>query len=518
MTDGGARQPGASSELSILFDRDLRSWPRLESGDFIVDLHLDEIAAWILAGRDVNQLRDYLFAPCPDVRAIKYRQAVFQDLEAPAVAGAVRNFGEAMSLVRMRLARAAKSRFDHERERWLLEAADLYAATVETLANALAVAELRSDGLSAIVDHLMQCLASDRFVRLRSDAGATKEALDAVVYRVRVSKGKVTVSGFRDEPDYGAEILATFERFRVSDVKPPVFEAPPAGGLDHVEGAILAGVAQVHPAAFAALARFAADHANFLDPTIGRFDREVQLFLAFRERIESLAPRGLAFCYPEVSDGPGETLALATYDLALAAKPGERTIMPNDLRLRAEERLLVVTGPNQGGKTTFARAIGQLHHLARIGFPVPGTVARVGLVDAIHTHFERSEDLRALAGKLESDLARIHEILTRATRRGLLLMNESFSSTTVDDALFLNELVLHEAGARGMLAVVVTFLDELATLTPTTVSMVGAVDPMDPAHRTFRFERRPADGLAYAIAIARKHDLTYERVKERIPE
>ncbi len=508
---------------SILFDTPdaIASDDSVGVPEFFADLHLDDIVGSITAGREAYGLAPVFYEPLLDVDAIIYRHDVFRDLEDDALLQAVRAFGQEMQTVQRRLAHAAKTTYLFDQERWLVGAAERFSAAVGELHTGLRSARPRSVGMRGFRDYLAAYAASDAYTTLVADTDRIRSLISGVSYRLRIHSPRVTVTRFapEPEPDYSAEVLATFDRFRQGARKTYDWQFDQGSVMNHVEAAILDRVARLYPDAFAALHAYATQHRDFLDPTIARFEREVQFYLAYRDHIDRVRRgTGRRFCYPQLTPGSHAVEARGVFDLALAGSlvREKGAVVPNDLDLSGAERIVVVSGPNQGGKTTFGRAIGQLHHLARIGVPVPGERVRLPLVDQIFTHFERQEQVEDLASKLEDDLRRIHTILERATSASLLIMNESFSSTTVGDQLYIGRRVLGQIVDCGLLCVVVTFLDELTALGPAIVSMVSTVDPDDDTRRTFQIVRRPADGLAYALAIAQKHRLTYPSLKSRL--
>jgi len=487
--------------------------------DFFTDLNLDQIVDTIAAGRDEYDLKPYFHAPRATIEAIRYRQAVFRDLEASSLFDQVQSFAEAMRQVRSFLARAEKSYYKYQKHALFLSAIEIYCSGVSRLIGDLSSAVPESLGFRGLSDYLMRYSESDDFRILAAEAARLRLDLQSVRYSLHINGKRITVRQSCDEPDLSAAVLRTFEKFRQGNSKGYPFRISNWPEMNHVEAAILDRVARLYPEVFSRLDKFAEHHSGFLDPVIAVFDREVQFYLAYIEFKRRIERAGLPFCYPEVATSK-DIHGSDTFDLALADKLVEthRPVVTNSFFLKDQERIFVVSGPNQGGKTTFARTFGQLHYLGCLGCPVPGTSAKLLHFDQMFTHFERQEDLRNLSSKLEDELRRIRGILDQATGNSILIMNESFLSTTLDDALFLSKQIMERILVLELLCVTVTFLDEVATLSDATVSMVSTIDPKDPALRTFKLIRKPANGLAYAAAIAQKFRLTHDAVAGRISE
>ena len=505
---------------SILFERpeDRVTKDTPEAPVFFVDLNLDQIVEAITASRAEYNLKPFFYRSLGDIDAIHYRHEIMQDLENVLLYEHIRSFTQKLRAMREDLVQADKRYYRYQKESWFLDAVEVYCDAINCLAHDLTAADLKSRGFIAFRQYLVNYAASEPFTLLLAETQKLKADLSTVKYCLIIKDNGFKLRKYESESDYSAQVEETFHKFKQGAVKDYSVKFSDWPDMNHVEAKALDFVAQLYPEIFATLANYCVKNANYLDETIAGFDREIQFYAAYLDHIAILKRAGLKFCYPKISNHRKEVCDYEGFDLALAYKliGQQSSVVCNDFYLKDKERIFVVSGPNQGGKTTFARAFGQLHYLACLGCPVPGREAQLFLFDRLFTHFEKEENIKTLRGKLEDDLIRIHDILNHATANSVVIMNESFTSTTLKDARFLGQEVLQAIMQLDSLCVCVTYVDELASLNEQTVSMVSTVVPDNPASRTYKIIRRPADGLAYAISIAEKYRLTCERLKGRI--
>lgn len=492
--------------------------------DCFKDLNLDQIIHPILASRKDYHLDNFFFTPLGDADTILYRQKVMRDLEDDDIRECFAIFSKSVFELNKYMEQIQKilTSEDNYNKNYLtkgrmLNFADRYCNAISELLTHLSDKNIRSTGLQSLIGYLEHYQKSEEYSAFQIYVKRLRNELSSAKYCMLIKNGTIRVRKYEDQTDLSIDIQELFARFQqgnVQDYRHKLTEEPRA---EHVEAAVLNLVATWYPNVFSDLNVFCNKYLYFIDSTIAQFACEIQFYLSWLDYIQPLQKKGLPFCYPQVTTDSEHLYDSDFFDLALASSLGSgQKPVTNDFALDTPERILVVTGPNQGGKTTYARTFGQVHYLASIGLCVPGSAASLFLFNQIYTHFEREEDLSTLNGKLQDDLERLYQILSHATSKSIIVINEIFSSTTLSDALKLGGYMMDSIVKIGCPAICVTFIDELATYSKETVSMMSTVKEDDPTTRSFKIVRKPPNGLAYALHIASKYGLTYGQLNERL--
>ncbi len=152
--------------------------------------------------------------------------------------------------------------------------------------------------------------------------------------------------------------------------------------------------------------------------------------------------------------------ARGLYDMALALRLDGRAV-GNDLSADGKQ-LIVITGANRGGKTTFHRSLGQAQLLMQCGLFVGAQSYRASIASGLFTHYKREEDREMKLGKLEEELRRMSAIIDDIRSGGLLLCNESFASTNEREGSEIARQIVRALIEAGVRVIYVTHLYDLA--------------------------------------------------------
>jgi len=176
------------------------------------------------------------------------------------------------------------------------------------------------------------------------------------------------------------------------------------------------------------VANAVAQSADHIDDFFNMLWLELAFYVGCLNLAERLTELGEPVAFPRVVD-PGERRHSFTglYDACLALTMGQR-VVGNDVN--ADERdLVIITGANQGGKSTFLRSIGLAQLMMQCGMFVPAESFCANLCGGLYTHFRREEDTTMESGKLDEELGRMSEIVDSLTPNSMVLFNESFAAT-----------------------------------------------------------------------------------------
>jgi hypothetical protein len=279
-----------------------------------------------------------------------------------------------------------------------------------------------------------------------------------------------------------------------------------------------------------------------------QFLRELRPEIIFYVRAVELAQQleswGLPLCLPEIAPGEERVCEIEdSYNVQLALHLGGQTagnnlagrVVTNEVILGERGRIVILTGPNQGGKTTYMQAAGQAQVMAQAGLFVPGRRARISPVDGIYTHYPVEERLELGTGRFGDEARRIRAIFEQVTRFSLVLLNESLSTTNLGESLYLAQDIVRVFRQIGLRAIFTTHLHELAAIVErlnrdTTgdsqvVSMVASceegqkeTDAAGDGPYSYRVVLSPPLGRSYAERIAARYGISREQVVDLLTQ
>jgi DNA mismatch repair ATPase MutS len=198
---------------------------------------------------------------------------------------------------------------------------------------------------------------------------------------------------------------------------------------------------------------------------IESFFKMLQIELAFYVGCSNLADQLAQMAAPHAFPVPAAShercyAYQGLYDVCLALTMKQK-IVSNEGTADSKD-LVMITGANQGGKTTFLRSVGLAQLMMQCGLFVPATSFRANVCDGVFTHFKREEDATMTSGKLDEELGRMSEIVDAITPDSLLLFNESFAATNEREGSEIGRQIVSALLERRIKVFFVTHLYELA--------------------------------------------------------
>jgi DNA mismatch repair protein MutS len=524
------------------------------------DLRLEDlILAFAPERRHQKEIRE-LFSRLPrDPDVIAYRQAVLDDLLAnPALVERLESLLPVMDSL-------FESAHPLEREMTWLDEAVWRAGELQNILDCFeglgeilhaVKGNIQSEGLRVLREEVRKVQADPKYQRLvrelpallsrlRSSASITIGVnLDSNLRPIQATLLSVNEKPFTDQSLLNRLFGVRTEREGIAflhSVPRRNVEGPGDAPVDPLMVPLFADLANVLEKTALPVADQLSQYADLHGQFFTSLRQGLIFYLGAVRFIQRFQKLGLPMCRPqiapaeerrcEVKDSYNVHLPLRHLEAGNGQSPA---IVTNDIQIGPAGHILILTGPNRGGKTTFLQGVGIVHILAQAGCYVPGTQAVISPLEHLFTHFPLEEKPESNAGRFGEEAMRLGKIFEQVTRCSLVLLNESLSSTSASESLYLaRDLVriLRRVGARLIYSThlheLANQVDELNESVPGDSKIISVVSsPIDASvqgtgaesNRTYRLEIRPPLGQSYAREIAARYGISYQQLENALSE
>lgn len=530
----------------------------------IRDLDLARTISALSAGKHHRQnIENILLNLCHDPQVIRYRQAILEDLlNQPDLAARFENLFPILDELMYTHYREDREKPTLHEVVWRMNELARFVECINGLSDIFRDfgEELHSEGLRLLGHEIAHIEREEIFQNLMQELPELLSQLNVIksvtigvnldhnfhpVEASLLSVNKETITsmsllrklfGKSSDGMQGIAPLHTAPR----DVKP--------GGLSArtIMDPLFQDLAKVLEKVCQPIAKALKRYVNINSGLLANLGQELRFYSGGVKLIQQVMACGLPMCKPELVPQEERVCEIEeNYNLNLALymmteknhQDLSDVVVRNEVIFGPQGRIIVLTGPNLGGKTTYIQAVGLTYILAQAGLYVAGTKARLSPVDNIYTHFPTEEQFEEGTGRLGDEVKRFHEMFARATRHSLMLLNESLSSTSPVESLFLAEDIVRILQLMGVRTIFATHLHKLAarvdTLNSETpddskiISMVASlrdeesVDSDAPAlqlKRTYKVVPSPPMRCSYAKELAQKYGVSFDQLRTMLSD
>jgi len=510
--------------------------PRMKDFSFIRSLQIDDMVVIKQENyRGFAELRlENYFSTDPEV--LDYRLSVIEDLvENPALYKAFSDSVTTIANINS-LSRVMDSDFSIDSALSAVRYLEMYQEIVTLFSDALASCSLRSEGMRLFQEQISEIVNGEEYQNLCAELAETE--IDFGYLK------SITIGVNLDEtlrPKEAGILSINREAFRPGTVMTRLLKKTPADGRTLISSlypltkglhgeelkALNYGISNsLHTVFSKSLREFEPLIQNYYKvntaPFVAMLD-DIRFLTAGASFILQMRELGFSMCRPQIASMEEKVCDLSeVYNPMLALRGVEKTIVSNSFCLDENGRFFLVTGPNHGGKSIFAYSVGMSQALFQLGLFVPAKSAHMSPVSGIYTHFPASDKDNYGKGRLESECARLSAIMKQLTETDMLLMDESFSSTSGLEAGYIASEVLTGIGVIGCCGLFVTHIHDL----PLKVAefnahprnkgkidnLVAQMESRENGVRSYRVLRTTPDGLSYARDIAMRYGLDLEDI------
>ena len=353
-------------------------------------------------------------------------------------------------------------------------------------------------------DYFAKRCENTNYKQLVSDLDVLMPKIEGItVSQYKISGDNVKVSLDTAVP-YVERLLADAECLGIAR---PRMQAMEARVLDC---SVIEATAKLHPDLFSSLGDFHSRHKNFYERELLLYRTSISFYTEICDMLDMISSKGIPVCFPKIASQKKIDISSA-YEITLLTK-GESNIIPNDVYFDEKEPFFYLTGANGGGKTTYLRTVGISTILFLNGCPCPCERAEIYPLHNVFTHFPRDERFDN-AGRNAEEQIRVKNILDATDHTALVLLNETYSTTSEEVAMQQTAALAETMYRGGEFGVYVTHQHSTSDGEIPYLNVI--IDVNDSNRRTYKVARQNSVYSSYARDILQKYSLTKEELDRR---